>query len=176
MANDLADLVASLKADQQVKKSEKKEEEIISWMTEHWSWFAPSRRQFMSTKNQLGDVFPYSADGLCAALAVPDEVQLMKIPYADALKPMLDFKSTGLEEKFLERVAKVDSGQLALILVSGARSLVVTNMNVVWGPGITVVEYLPTQQTKEVGTMHIFQAVNGPAMLPSLFDNKEKYA
>lgn len=176
MANDLADLVAALKQDQQIKRTERKEDEIMSWMRDHWSFFAPTRKQFQLAMSQLGDVFPYTSEGLCAALTVPDEIQITKIPYADALKPMIDFKDSGFEQKFIDRVDKLASRQLALILVSGARSLVVTNMNIVWNAGVTVAQYLPVAKTEEIGTITIFQAKYAPLMIPGLFDNKEKYA
>ena len=176
MVSDLAGLVDALKQDQQIKRSERKEDEIMGWMRDNWSYFAPSKRQFQLAFSQLGDVFPYTADGLCAALSVPDEVKLIKMKYADGLLPMVDFEASGYEKDFLALFNSTQSGQAALILVSGKRSLVVTNMNIVWNTGITVAQYLTKEQTEEVGILSIFSAKYAARMLPGIFDNKEKYA
>lgn len=164
----------NLKANYRQQAKQQKSDDIIEFIKTNWKLFTASRGEMLTAVQSLGsNGIPYSVDGLCDALGIPDNVLFKRSPVKDIGAAILDFRKNKLWDIFQKclEVRGVTQKEICLFVVAGKKSICITNMATSYGD-LGMLCYLPMGSENDI---HIFKAADAPYRLPYLFKHEENY-
>lgn len=175
MSNNAAAIMAmreSMQADYKRQKRMKKTDDIIEFIASNWKLFTGSRTQMKQAVDSLGhNGVPYSVDGLCDLLGVPDNVYFKRSPVKDIGAAILDFKHSKLMELLLKCTEAQNGKDVCMFVVAGKSSICITDMQTTMTPGMMLIHLVPAIEF--VQDIHIFKAAEASERLPNLFNHAE---
>ena len=163
----------NLKANYRQQAKQQKSDDIIEFIKTNWKLFAASRGEMLTAVQSLGsNGIPYSVDGRCDVLGIPDNVLFKRSPVKDVGAAILDFKKNKLWDIFQKclEVRDVTQKEICLFVVAGLKSIAITNMQTQYTGSMLC--YLPMGGENDI---HIFKAADAPYRLPYLFKHEENY-
>lgn len=161
--------MADMKAAYQQEKRQQKSNDIIQFIVDHWKLFARSRSEMSAVTRQLGNQLPYTVDALCDALGLPTYLFFKRSPVKDVAGAILSVPGSSLLELFLKCKAVTSNGEACLVLVAGAKSIVITNMQTNFDNCQYDIWYRCNDDE-----IHIFHIKDAALRLPKLFNPGER--
>lgn len=163
---------ASIKANYRQQAKQQKSDDIIEFIKANWKLFTARRSEMAAAVQSLGSPgIPYSVDGLCDVLGIPDNVLFKRSPVKDVGNAVLNFPNTKLYEIFDKCYEARGQEEICLFIVAGKSSIVITNMPIQFPPD-DMICYLPAGLG--INDIQIFRAADAPYRLPHLFQHDEE--
>lgn len=170
MNSDVTDFMATMEEAYAKQKKQQKSDDIIGFIKAHWSFFCSRRTDMTNAVEMLGSQVAYTVDALCDQLGIPDNVFFKRSPVVDVSGAILNFERSKLMELFVQCCASSKNGEACLFVVSGKKSIIITNMQTSFYPGAFIMYF---KSLGEMPDIHVFGVEDAPKRLPNLFDHKD---
>ena len=159
------------------ERRERKNDELIDFVRTHPALFHSSARQMSLLCEELRQRGELTLPALCEALGLSDMLLFRRAKLVEAAGLMMNPLKSPLYKKFLKAVQdrRAESGkdydpELVVVVVAGARSLVITNLIPRRVPGLVHLS-VPAEEGHE--DVHIFPVADAAARLPRIFKQEE---
>lgn len=163
-AFSLEDILAAVDSSKGANAAARRSDEVFDWVLANWKLFAVTKSLIRSAIEEADTSFGHTEDGLASALGLPSSVFLVR-GKAENVKAryLFNAESSPLLETFDKLARKAGSGDVAVIYVAGALSVVITTMQTtpLTGASEVVVD-------RPGGQVHIFPAAQLNARLPQI--------
>lgn len=166
MADDLATRMRKeLKQANEARKSD----DIVQFMRDKWSLFCSSKRMMDSICEELEQQGELTPTGLSEALDIDPAVMFRKSKLTESAEAVLDYPKSAVCKAFEKTVEKQRlhgvEQDLCLLVVAGARTIVVTNIE----PRPVEGTWHMTYVNAKGRDVYVFKAEQLQARLPTIF-------
>lgn len=166
MADDLA---ARMRQELRQANAARKSDDIVQFIRDRWSLFCSSRRMMDNICEELDQQNDLTPTALCAALSVDPAVVFRKSKLAESAEAVLDYPKSAVCKAFEKAVEKRCANgveqDLCMLVVAGARTIVVTNVEPKPVEGAWHMTYVNASGRD----VYVFKAEHLEARLPAIF-------